>query len=60
VEIFAKLTQSERNALKAIAAGQIGTVDIAELVRLKSLDLIQQDGLGMTLTGKGREIADFC
>ena len=60
VEIFAKLTHMERNALRAIAAGQIGTVSIPQLGKLKSLDLIHHDGLGIALTGKGREIADFC
>ena len=60
VDIFAKLTHEERDALRAIAAGQSGTVGSAELIRLKSLDLIHQDGLGISLTGKGREIADFC
>jgi hypothetical protein len=45
VEIFAKLTHVERNALRAIAAGQGGAVGIAQLVRLKALDLIHQDGL---------------
>ena len=60
VEIFAKLTHMERNALSAIAAGQVGTVSIAELAKLKSLDLIHHDGSSITLTGKGREIADLC
>jgi hypothetical protein len=60
VEIFAKLTHVERNALRAIAAGQGQSVGIVQLVRLKALDLIHQDGLGVALTGKGREIADFC
>ena len=60
VEIFAKLTHEERDALRAIAAGQSGTVGSAELIRLKSLDLIHQDRLGISHTGKGREIADFC
>ena len=60
VKIFAKLTHMERNALSAIAAGQVGTVSIAELAKLKSLDLIHQDGLGIALTGNGRAIAEFC
>ena len=60
VEIFAKLTHEERDALRAIAVGQIGPVTLTQLVTLKSLDLIHQDGLGISLTGKGREIADFC
>ena len=60
VEIFAKLTHVERNALRAIAAGQGGTVGIAQLNKLRALDLVHQDGLGISLTGKGREIADFC
>ena len=60
VEIFAKLTHDERNALRAIAAGQVGTVNIEQLGKLKSFDLIHHDGLGVKLTGKGREIADFC
>ena len=42
------------------AAGQSGTVSIAELAKLKSLDLIHQDGLGIALTGNGRAIAEFC
>ena len=60
VEIFAKLTHEERNALRAIAAGESGTVGIAQLGKLQSLDLIDHDGRVITLTGKGREIADFC
>jgi len=60
VEIFATLTREERDALSAIAAGQTGTVSIAKLGRLKSLDLIHHDGSSITLTGKGREIADLC
>ena len=60
VEIFAKLTHDERDALRAIAAGQIGSVSIAQLVKLKSLDLIDHDGLAIALTGKCREIAKFC
>jgi hypothetical protein len=60
VEIFVKLTPEERNALKAIATGQVGTVSIAQLGSLKSFDLIHHDGVGISLTGKAREIADFC
>jgi len=60
VEIFASLSQEELNALNAIAAGKIGTVSITQLGKLKSFDLIHHDGLVITVTGKGREIADFC
>ena len=60
VEIFGKLTQGERDALRAIAVGQIGPVTLTQLVTLKSRDLIHQDGLSITLTAKSREVADLC
>jgi hypothetical protein len=49
VEIFATLTREERDALSAIAAGQTGTVSIAKLGRLKSLDRSGREGGGTSI-----------
>jgi hypothetical protein len=43
-EIFLALTQGERNALKAVASGMVGTVSILQLGKLRSLDLVHHDG----------------
>ena len=59
VEIFASLSQEELNALKAIAAGTIGTVSIMQLAKLKSLDLIHDVGRGIALTVDGLAVLRF-
>jgi len=53
VEIFLALTQAERNALKAVASGMVGTVGIAQLGRLWSLELILHNGRNIALTANG-------
>ena len=56
VEIFLALTQAERNALKAVASGMVGTVSILQLGKLKSLDLVHHDGRNIALTTDGRAV----
>ena len=53
VEIFLALTQAERNALKAVASGMVGTVSILQLGKLRSLDLVHHDGSKIALTANG-------
>ena len=59
VEVFLALTQGERHALKAVAAGRRGTVNLVQLGKLKSLDLIDRDGRNLTLTANGRAVVAF-
>jgi len=59
VEIFLALTQAERNALKAVASGMVGTVSILQLGKLRSLDLIHHDGRNVALTTDGRAVVDL-
>jgi len=59
VEIFLALTQGERNALKAVASGMVGTVSILQLGKLRSLDLIHHDGRNVALTTNGRAVVDL-
>ena len=56
VELFLTLTQGERNALKAVASGMVGTVSLLHLGKLKSLELIRRDGRNIALTTKGRAV----
>jgi hypothetical protein len=59
-EIFATLTQEQRDSLKAVASGKVGTVRMAQLGKLKTLGLIHSDVRGVSLTAHGRVIAEFC
>ena len=59
VEVFLALTQGERPALQAVAAGRRGTVNLVQLGKLRSLDLIDRDGRNLTLTENGREVVAF-
>ena len=59
VEIFLALTQGERNALKAVASGMVGTVSILQLGKLRSLNLIHHDGRNIALTTDGRAVVDL-
>ena len=54
------LSQGERSALKAIKAGELGTVSIVQLGNLKSLDLISHNGRNIQLTADGRAVVEFC
>ena len=56
VEIFLALTQAERNSLRAVASGMVGTVGIAQLGRLWSLELILHNGRNVALTTDGRAV----
>jgi len=59
VKVFLALTQAERHALKAVAAGRRGTVNLVQLVKLKSLELIDREGRNLTLTANGRAVVAF-
>ena len=59
VELFLALTQGERNALKAVASGMVGTVSILQLGKLRSLNLIHHDGRNIALTTDGRGVVDL-
>ena len=59
-DIFALLTPSQRKLLKAIGLGEVGTVSMWDLGKLKSLALIHHDGNDITLTAVGQAIAMFC
>jgi predicted transcriptional regulator len=56
VEVFLALTQGERNALKAVASGMVGTVNLVQLGKLKSLDLVHHDGRNIALTTEGQAV----
>ena len=56
VEVFLALTQGERNALKAVADGMVGTVSIQHLGKLKALELVDHDGRKVALTTEGRAV----
>jgi superfamily II helicase len=58
-EVFLALTQGERNALKAVASGMVGTVSILQLGKLRSLDLVHHDGRNIALTSNGRAVVDL-
>ena len=53
LELFLALTQGDRNALKAVASGMVGTVSILQLGKLRSLDLVHHDGRNIALTSNG-------
>ena len=59
LELFLALTQGDRNALKAVASGMVGTVSILQLGKLRSLDLIHHDGRNVALTTNGRAVVDL-
>ena len=56
VEVFLALTQGERNALKTVASGKGGSVSIVQLSKLKSFDLVDNDGRAIVLTTHGRAV----
>ena len=55
-EIFLALTQAERNALRAVASGMVGTVSILQLGKLRPLDLVHHDGRNIALPTDGRAV----
>jgi hypothetical protein len=59
VKVFLALTQAERHALKAVAAGRRGTVNLVQLGKFKSLDLIDREGRNLTLTANGQAVVAF-
>ena len=59
LELFLALTQGERNALKAVASGMVGTVSILQLGRLWSHELILHNGRNIALTTDGQTVVDL-